>query len=163
MEPIRPWSYVDLTNGGFALVDDDDLDLLDGVSWRHVREGLSIYAIAGRRLRMHRLILDAPDGVMVDHRNGNGLDNRRSNLRLCTNSQNQANRQKRSSGSAPYRGVTWHKQAGKWQAAVKVGGKNLYLGLFHSAEAAGRAYDAMALEHFGEFAVLNFPTAREVA
>jgi hypothetical protein len=107
---------------------------------------------------LHRLLLNAPPELQVDHINGDGLDNRRSNLRLATGSQNQGNSRKRRDGvTSQYRGVSWNKRAGKWQALLRREGKLQYLGYFSDEEAAARAYDAAALEQWGSFARLNFP------
>lgn len=164
---FRPWSYVELSNGGFALVDDADLCLVADRSWRHTRDGRSIYVVSSKPPKsavhtsrlMHRVILDAPSNRLVDHINGNGLDNRCSNLRLATRAQNSQNRQVHANGSPPFRGVTLHRQTGKWQAQLKTSGRSLYLGLFATPEAAARAYDSAARENFGEFSSLNFPEA----
>lgn len=98
--------------------------------------------------------------MMIDHKNGNGLDNRRSNLRFCTNAQNQHNQRKWGSRSGKplssrYKGVSWHRR-GHWRAKIQAQGKRRYLGQFQSEEAAARAYDRAARELHGEFAVLNF-------
>lgn len=107
---------------------------------------------------MHRFILDAPDGIAVDHVNGNGLDNRKANLRLASSSQNAIHRMRRNpAASSKYRGVTLHKGLGKWQAKAVYEGASIYLGVFVLEEEAAKAYDEFAIEHFGEFAVLNFP------
>jgi hypothetical protein len=111
---------------------------------------------------MHRVILAAPNGVEVDHRSGDGLDNRRANLRLATHAQNHQNRTRKILGcTSRHKGV--HMHCGRWQARIADGpvvdghAKRRSLGHFDSEDAAGRAYDAAALVSFGEFASLNFP------
>lgn len=146
---------IGLTKGKVAQVDDGDYEMLMalGKKW-HVSDGYAVNLHLGR---LHRFLLGAPDGVMVDHRNGDTLDNRRDNLRLCTNSQNQANRQ-RSRGVSPFKGVCWQKRTngtGSWKAQLVIEGNVVYLGVFGTDLEAAAAYNAAALSHFGEFAHLN--------
>lgn len=163
-DPVR----IPLTNGGFALADADDAALLGQFTWRRERQGRTAYAIShvrreGRwtKQRMHNTVLGVPH---VDHRNGDGLDNRRANLRLATVVQNRWNRRKPSvswNGMAPssrYKGVSWYRRDGRWCARIKVNGRERWLGSFPSEESAARAYDAAAREYHGEYASLNFPT-----
>lgn len=103
---------------------------------------------------MHRLILSAPKNLEVDHKNGNTLDNRRSNLRLCTRSQNAANIPTNRAKSG-LRGVYFSKQKNKWKATITEGGREKHLGYFLDKESAARAYDKAAEESFGDFARLN--------
>jgi len=103
---------------------------------------------------MHRLIMGNPQGMEVDHINGNGLDNRRCNLRVVTTSQNQANQHARR-GRSSFKGV--FKQRSRWRARIHVQQKGINLGSFLTEEEAARAYDAAALHYFGEHACLNFP------
>lgn len=105
---------------------------------------------------MHRLLM--PGIERVDHKNGDGLNNLRRNLRPATRCQNQQGFQsKRAGTSSKYRGVHWHKSAQKWYAGIRVSGKQLFLGLFQSEADAARAYDNAARKYFGEFASPNFP------
>jgi hypothetical protein len=110
-------------------------------------------------ISMHREIMNAPAGMLVDHRNRNSLDNRRANLRLATPSQNSYNRQKINSKktSSKYRGVTYNKRDNKWTSRIKVNGKTLWLGYFDNEMDAGRVYDKAAIKYYGEFAHLNLP------
>lgn len=94
---------------------------------------------------VHRMVVDAPAGMEVDHINGNRLDNRRANLRLCTRVQNAKNR-------PSAKGVTWHKQLGKWQASIKADGRNIYLGVFADFGEALQVRRAAELQYFGEYA-----------
>ena len=108
---------------------------------------------------MHRLITNAPKGLMVDHINHNGLDNRRKNLRLCTVSQNNRNRRPitRPNKGSKYKGVTFDKKRNLFKAEIQHNKKKYFLGRFKSQIKAAQAYDKKARELFGEFAYLNFP------
>lgn len=103
---------------------------------------------------MHRLLIGAPDGICVDHANHDGLDNRRSNLRLAGQSNNSANTRRRA-GRSGFRGV--HREDSRWVAAIRVNYKTHRLGRFKQPEVAARAYDRAARRFFGSFATLNFP------
>lgn len=158
---------IELTQGFVAIVDDDDAGLVERYRWKVLKAAGHFYACRSTRkatILMHRAILGAPPELWVDHRNGNGLDNRRSNLRLATARQNTVNRRK-TSGFSSFKGVYWNKERSLWQAQIGDGAtsegrqKVIYLGRFESEEAAARAYDAKALEMHGEFANLNFPGA----
>jgi hypothetical protein len=94
--------------------------------------------------------------VFVDHINGNGLDNRKSNLRICTHQQNCENSRKRKKSFSKYKGVYWSKNAKKWVAQITIDGKSKHLGYFELEEDAAAAYDKAAVKYFGEFACLNF-------
>ena len=146
-----------------ALVDDCDYEWLNQWKWYAHKQRSTYYAIRnGRRTAtkrqrffMHRVIMDAPKGMQVDHINHNGLYNRRCNLRLCTNSQNQHNR-KPQSGKSRFKGVSLDKRTNKWQVQIQHNNKRLRLGLFDNEIEAAKAYDAKAEELHREFACLNF-------
>lgn len=104
---------------------------------------------------MHRLLMTSPTGTMVDHINGNGLDNRKENLRVVTNSQNLMNRGKNKNNTSGYKGVLWDKVRNKWIALIGFNNKNIYLGRFFTKNEAAFAYNAKAEELFGEFAQIN--------
>lgn len=107
-------------------------------------------------VKMHRLIMDAPSGTQIDHVNGNGLDNRRTNLRYCTGSENCANRRVlRTNKTSKYRGVYFAKAHNTFVASIKKNGKNIKLGTFKNELDAARVYDKAALEIFGQFAITN--------
>lgn len=149
---------IQLPNGRLAIVDDEDYERLmlrgwfysGGYAARKIRKGLKI-----TEEKMHRVIVGAPDGLEVDHINGNKLDNRRCNLRVCTHEQNMANRRKHHNNTSGYTGVVWIKDQRCWRAEIKVGGQKKYLGRFENAEDAARAYDEAALRFKGEFAKTN--------
>ena len=104
---------------------------------------------------MHRLIIDCPVNMQTDHINGNGLDNRKSNLRVCYNYQNARNQKLRPNSNSGFKGVSLIKDRNKWVAQIKVNGKVKYLGAYTLKEEAARAYNKAAKELFGEFAWLN--------
>ncbi len=142
-----------LTNGGSCLVDDADLALVANRNWGGYSNAKNRIRYAkSDKFRMHRVITNCPSGLEVDHINGDGLDNRRANLRVCNRSQNNANARRRPP-KAGYRGVY---RSGK-RFRVMIGKKNLHVGMFDYAHEAAKAYDVAAKEMFGDFAVLNFP------
>ena len=122
----------------------------------YVRNGVKIQR---RRfaLFVHRLIMDAPKGMHVDHINGNPLDNRKSNLRICTHAENQRNRGANKNNTSGYKGVHWSKTTKKWRAEIRHDNKSIHMGYFKTPEEAARAYDKKAKELHGEYAYLNFP------
>lgn len=141
----------------YALVDDEMIDVVSGWKWFGVASKGTHYALTkagGGRTWMHRLLLGAPDGMEVDHRNGNGLDNRLVNLRLATTAQNAQNRRPK---PGRYKGVSLHftSRGVSYRAQIYRDGKNRHLGLFSTLEDAAAAYDRAALEVFGEYAYLN--------
>lgn len=105
---------------------------------------------------MHRLLMDAGKGQQIDHANGDGLDNRRANLRFCTSSQNNWNSKPK--GNSPYKGIS-QRASGKWYAMICRDRKHYWLGMHDTPEEAARAYDEAAKRLHGEFARLNFPEA----
>ncbi|MFH1371423.1 MAG: HNH endonuclease [Planctomycetota bacterium] len=161
---------IDLKRFKFAIVDKEDYDRLRKRSWRCRRFDDCWYAVRWVRASeksnktvawMHRAVLEAPEGTLVDHKNHNGLDNRKDNLRLATYSQNMQNRRKiRRACSSRFKGVMFRKEVHRrrrWRGSIKVGGWMIELGMFKTEVEAARAYDAAAKKHFGEFACLNFP------
>lgn len=153
-----------LTQGEFAIVDDEDFERLSKFKWHISKRGNKrkhwyaerLIREKGKNIRfnMHRVLLDVPNGMEIDHRNGNGLDNRKCNLRICTRSQNQANSTAHG-GSSKYKGVCWHRRDKIWESYIQPNGKMIYLGSFDSEVEAARAYNKAAVEHFGEFANIN--------
>jgi hypothetical protein len=152
--------------GLVALVDDADFEVLSRHTWTPQHHGRTVYAVesfgccGGAGRRMHRMIADAPAGVQVDHRDGDGLNNTRANLRLASGRENQGNRRKQQSTSR-FKGVTRRKPTHAWRAAIRDNGVLVALGTFASEEDAARAYDAAARRIFGGFAALNFPILGE--
>ena len=151
---------IQLTRGQVALVDDEDYAALYKFKWFAwwEKKTRSFYALrtAGvgespSSIRMHRQLLDAPEGIQVDHYNHNTLDNRRENLRLATSQQNTRNSKQRSDNASGYKGVDWHKQPSKWRASITVDGKQRTIGHFTTKELARDAYVAAAKSLHGDF------------
>jgi len=154
--------YITLTQGFFAIVDAADYDWLSQFRW-HASNPKRPYAHRKERterscrtIAMHRLIMDPPEGMYVDHIDGNGLNNRRSNLRICTPHQNSFNQPQRK-GTSRFKGVSFRKDCHKWEAQIRLKGKALRLGMYEDEEQAARVYDRKARELYGRFAYLNFP------
>ena len=167
-EPQDPNTrYIALTKGKFAIVDAADYEWLSQRKWSASPGGKTWYArCSGHKpdgkwttVAMHRLILGVESGVRVYHKNGNGLDNRRDNLRIATQQQNQFNRGLQITNTSGYKGVSWDKARGKWRVSFVVDKRLQFGGYFDNPEEAARAYDEAARKHYGEFARLNFPGA----
>lgn len=158
------YKRIPLSRGLFAIVDNDLFDYLNQWKWSAARNyGTVYYATRYARLngkdttvRMHRVIMNAPRGTQVDHINGNGLDNRRENLRFCTTKQNLRNRGKNSRNTSGYKGVSWAKHANKWNAQIVVNRKRINLGYYEDVKEAALAYDEAARKYHGEFCNTNF-------
>lgn len=153
---------IQLTKGLLALVDDDVYEELSRFNWYAAASGETFYAVrhigTGNRnvARMHRQILgiDSPS-IEVDHRDGNGLNNQRHNLRIANKTQNQHNRGRQRNNSTGFKGVTFSKRDKCWMAYIKLSGRQRHLGNFDDPRMAALAYDEAARKHFGEFARTN--------
>lgn len=159
-----------LTQGKFALVDDADYEWLNQWRWYALKDGTTLYVrrhfLIGNKQRtvmMHRQILglNYKDGCHTDHRDGDGLNNQRVNIRVCTNHQNRFNQKIRKNTSSRFKGVHWDKSAKSWRCQIQHNRKRIYLGLFANEIKAAKAYDGAALKYFGEFARLNLKKSTE--
>lgn len=154
---------IPLSKGHEAIVDEEDYEALAIFKWSAQEVPGKVYAKRAvgsgprhRTLLLHRVITGAEQHQLVDHINGNGLDNRRSNLRIANKSENGQNqRTKRANTTSRYKGVHFYKSRNKWVAEIKHKGVRRSLGYFESEDDAARAYNAAAVETFGEFAALN--------
>ena len=156
---------IPLTQGKVALIDEEDLPKIQGRSWWAAQTAVKMYAatsvwVDGQSVTvyMHQLITGFPPGTLVDHRNGDGLDCRRENMRPATWSQNAMNRAKtKRKCTSRFKGVHFRKERSKspWQATIRFDGKQRPIGCFETEEDAARAYNAAAIKHFGEFARIN--------
>lgn len=153
---------IQLTQGMIALVDDADYDFLSQWKWFAHRDGNKWYAernerhLFGRKIiKMHRAIL-GNTSKETDHINGNGLDNRRSNLRACSTSENGMNRSKQKNNTSGYKGVYLEKGKNKFKAQINVNNKKITLGRFDTAEQAAKAYDEAVKKYHGKFSKTNF-------
>lgn len=154
---------IQLTQNKVTLIDNADYEYFNQWEWYALRSknGKTFYAVRNtgrsphqKRVFMHREIMNTPIGMETDHRDGNGLNNQRDNLRVCTNTQNQANKGKQSNNTSGYKGVFWNNE--KWQARINIDGKHIHLGHFINVKDAAQAYDNAAKNIYGEFARTNF-------
>ena len=155
---------IPLTQGKYAIVDDDQFVSLSQFRWFAQKHGRTYYPLrwkyldGGKRkiiIRMHRLIMNAPDGIEVDHKDGNGLNCQKENMRFCNHQGNSQNRRVNINSQSGFKGVSWHKYKNKWMARIGHDGQIENLGNFTDKEDAALAYNAAALKYFGEFAKLN--------
>jgi hypothetical protein len=152
---------IPLKYGLHVIVDAADYEWLSRYKWFLCGAGYAARHAPGKTIFMHREIMQAPPGMVVDHINGNRMDNRRSNLRICTRPENLRNAAKRSGCLSLYKGVSFDCKMNQWFATIWFEGRSIALGHYHDEVDAARAYDRAAVELFGEFAWLNFPQELE--
>ncbi len=138
-----------LTKGKYAIVDDEDYELISQYRWHVTTSGYAKRYSQNKTIYMHRQIYG---DCLIDHINQDKLDNRKKNLRPCTRSQNQANRKIPSSNTSGHKGVAYDNQRKKWRSYIRVNGKQKFLGYFDEFHKAVSAYRTAAKQHFGEFA-----------
>lgn len=160
--PVSGARWIPLTGGKCALVDACDYESAARFNWCAAKSSTTFYAM--RRMivdgiltsmYLHRFILEIYDEREVDHKNGNGLDCRRENLRACNSQLNNMNRSKSAGFTSSFKGVSWDKSRNLWRATIKINRRIKYLGRFHSELEAAAAYNKTAYIIFGEFAKLN--------
>jgi hypothetical protein len=153
-------AYVPLTQGYTATIDAADVSLVDGVNWRALAKPLAhaVYAVRTdrsggktRAILLHRVIMGDPEGLEIDHRNGDGLNNRRANLREATRAQNRRNQRLSRANTSGFKGVSFDGRRSKWQAYININDKQRNLGLYATPEAAHAAYCAASAKLHGEF------------
>jgi hypothetical protein len=160
IQPLnQSYKIIPLTHGQNTIVDAADFDWLNQWNWFVIKkENGTFYAgkkDCGKVVLMHCFIIGCKQGEqLVDHKNQNGLDNRRKNLRRCTQQQNQCNRGKTRNNTSGFKGV--FTQGGKWRSCITVNQRSIYLGVFSSPKEAAICYDKAAKRYFGEFAYFNF-------
>lgn len=151
------FAFVDLTKGYVAMIDAADADLVLAFSWRAKVKDTTVYAMSQTArpdrscVLMHRLVAGAATGDLVDHIDGNGLNNQRLNLRTASPSQNQQNQRLVARNSSGLKGASWQQGVDKWRAQIWRDGKRVHLGYFATAEDAHAAYLTAAQDAFGEF------------
>lgn len=161
---LLAWMAIPLTRGLYALVDNEDYERLSKYKWCAHKSGYAYYAKRAtpiqegkrRTILMHREVLGLPKGAEADHRNGCSLDNRKTNLRPATRSENNYNQFPRKNVSSRYKGVGWYKPLKKWRARIQFNKKVIHIAYFDDEVKAAKAYDRAAKKLFGEFAKTNF-------
>ncbi|MFA5783698.1 MAG: HNH endonuclease [Phycisphaerae bacterium] len=155
---------IPLTKGKFALVSPSDFPAISQYNWYARKSNWTCYATFCRKINgrtksfdMHRIIMNPPPGLVIDHIDGNGLNNCRSNLRIATPAQNSRNTCAKKNGQSKYKGVSPEKRRYCWRATLTINGKQMHIGQFASEIQAAKAYDKAAKKYHGNFARLNFP------
>jgi hypothetical protein len=148
---------IPLGDGCYAYVDAADYEWLNQWTWHQGWSGYAARGDGGKTILMHRQIMQPPEGMLVDHIDGNGGNNCRCNLRICTHQENQRNMRKQKRAVSRFKGAFYDKRYDRWYSRYRYGGKYQFLGYFDTEIEAAQAYDLAAVQWFGEFANLNFP------
>ena len=161
IRPIRvdgQLAYVTLTKGYVAVIDAADVPLVEGFNWCADVRPSAVYAARGKMkngrmkiIRLHRVLMGDPDGLEIDHVDGNGLNNTRANLRTAIHSENLRNQNVRINNASGFKGVSWDKSRCKWQAHIGLDFKRISLGRFETKEEAAAAYAKASAAMHGEF------------
>lgn len=150
---------IPLSKGYVAIVDDEDYERVSKYKWCAVKTKNFVYAVRSyerhKLIYMHRFILNISDNKDTDHRDGDGLNNRRLNIRASTRSQNNCNRRKPRSNTSGYKGVSWNKKADKWKVTIGLHKQSIHLGMFANLKDASQAYIKVAKKYHGEFARIS--------
>lgn len=161
----RDWNFeqpedhklIPLTQGKFAKVDNEDFERVKDINWGYTHG----YARNKELGYMHRVILKSKHGEYVDHENKDTLDNRKCNIRICSNAENIRSSKLKINNTSGLKGVYFRADRSTWRAEIKCNYKKTVIGTFKDKEEAGMAYDRKALELFGDFAYLNFPELKD--
>ncbi len=147
---------IPLSHGKFALVDDDDFERVSKYKWHYDKvTGYARACVNGKWLFLHRFIMGAVTGEIIDHKDTNKLICKKDNLRFCTKRQNHMNTKKPTTNTSGYKGVSWDKVRNKFTSQIKVNQKHIFLGRFEEAKDAARCYNEAAKKYFGDFANIN--------
>lgn len=168
---MKNMKEIKLTQDKLAIVDDEDFERVNQYKWCYMHDGRVSHTFhtgykdltkpkrpfnqKNKTIRLHRFILNFPEGMEIDHINGNVLDNRKTNLRICNHSQNLKNCKISKNNTSGYKGITWRKDCNKWFAYIVVNYKQIGLGYFFNKLDAATAYNVAAKKYHGEFARLN--------
>lgn len=151
---IGQYAYIPLTQGYTATIDAADVPLVEGYNWTVIVRKYTTYVYRndrGRGLLLHRLLMGDPEGLTVDHRDGDGLNNTRQNLRVATKAENNRNQRRHDRNTSGHKGVSWHKRDKRWRACIHVNNRYIHLGHFVNIEDAVAAYENASAELHGEF------------
>lgn len=161
---------IQLTRGYVTQVDDEDYEWLNQWKWKSSVSGKSVYANRARKcpgrykyksVSIQSVIMETQETDEIDHKDGNGLNNQKINLRICTHQENSCNRKLFSSSTSGFKGVSWNKRYRKWRVSISKNGRSRYLGQYNCLVKAAKVYDDRARLLFGEYACLNFPEEGE--
>ena len=158
---------IPLSKGGkykgtfFALVDDEDFEKVNVFNWSVMKNDNTYYAmrvLKGKAILMHRMVINTPSKMQTDHIDGDGLNNQKKNLRICTVAENSRNRRLSGKNTSGFRGVAWIKKDKRWRAMIKFDNKSIWLGQFTNKIEAAEAYNKAREKYYGDFAKLNLIT-----